>query len=381
MSKRYLIKLTPTGKYFFGGDIKFSVENNDKKDNKEKDNKEKDNSKSSYIVESAQMPQQTSLLGMMRFLLLSNNKELFDINKNKIIDNAGEKVKQLIGEKSFTVNEQSEENKFGKIKSLGPCFIYHNEKCYSKSPLDNSLSVDFDNIQKAVVNGIEVEIPLLKKSNGDSYTGKDYLDTCFVAIDNIEGSDFIKEDKENPIFKKDTRIGIDKNYEGKTKDSAFYKQISYRLRKDCAFAFEVEVDKDIDLKKYNGKLVKLGADSSMFIFEAEEKQPNKIIQGDGLAVVLLSNAYIDITKDCKPRYAITKTIPFRFLTTEVKQDSSYYRINGKDTPATTGCRYELYESGSVFYFGSKAERETFCDALENRKDFNQIGYNKYYIKK
>lgn len=378
MSKRYLIKLTPTGKYFFGGDIKFSVENNDKKDNKEKDN-----GKSSYIVESAQMPQQTSLLGMMRFLLLSNNEELFDINKNKIIDNAGEKVKQLIGEKSFTVNEQSEENKFGKIKSLGPCFIYHNEKCYSKSPLDKSLSVDFDNIQKAVVNGIEVEIPLLKKSNGDSYTGKDYLDTCFVAVDNIEGSDFIKEDKENPIFKKDTRIGIDKNYEGKTKDSAFYKQISYRLRKDCAFAFEVEVDKDIDLKKYNGKLVKLGADSSMFIFEAGEKLPNEINQGNGLAVVLLSNAYIDseTIKNCKPRYAIAKTIPFRFLKTEVNQNSSFYRINGKNAATTTDNRYELYESGSVFYFSNENDRKSFCEALENRKDFNQIGYNKYYIKK
>ena len=376
MSKRYLIKLTPTGKYFFGGDIKFSVENNDKKDNKEKNN-----SKSSYIVESAQMPQQTSLLGMMRFLLLSNNEELFDIDKNKIKDNASEKVKQLIGEKSFSVNDQSEENKFGKIKSLGPCFIYHNGKCYSKSPLDKSLSVDFDNIQKAVVNGIGVEIPSLKKTNGELYTGKDYLDTCFVAVDNIEGSDFIEEDKENPIFKKDTRIGIDKNYEGKTQDGAFYKQISYRLRKDCAFAFEVEVDVDIDLKKYNGKLVKLGADSSMFIFKAEEKQPYEIIQGNGLAVVLLSNAYIDITKDCKPRYAITKTRPFRFLTTEVKQDSSYYRINGKNTPATTGCRYELYESGSVFYFSNENDRKSFCETLENRKDFNQIGYNKYYIKK
>ena len=71
MSKRYLVKLTPTGKFFFGGDMRFGTDG-------------KDGDFSSYIIESSMLPQQTSLLGMMRFLLLSNNPDLFDIKDNCI---------------------------------------------------------------------------------------------------------------------------------------------------------------------------------------------------------------------------------------------------------------------------------------------------------
>ena len=71
MSKTYFVKLTPTGKFFFGGDMRFGIDG-------------KDGEFSSYIIESSVMPQQTSLLGMMRFLLLSNNNDLFDSENNCI---------------------------------------------------------------------------------------------------------------------------------------------------------------------------------------------------------------------------------------------------------------------------------------------------------
>ena len=100
MSKNYLVKLTPTGKFFFGGDMRFGVNGNEGKF-------------SSYIIETSKMPQQTSLLGMMRFLLLSKDETLFDVKKNCIKENASkESLEALIGASGFSVNENKDANNF-----------------------------------------------------------------------------------------------------------------------------------------------------------------------------------------------------------------------------------------------------------------------------
>lgn len=366
MSKKYLVRLTPTSKFFFGGDMQFDI------------NGEKGEF-SSYIIESYTMPQQTSLLGMMRFLLLSNNNDLFDV-KNNCIRN-GVSVDDLIGKSSFSVNDGKSENAFGKIRSLGPCCVYKDGKRYFHAPMDNGFSsINWDNATSAVINGKEVELPELKvindKKEEELYKGKHIFEPFFMDYSSKEVI------KENEIFKKDTRIGIDKEYEGKSQTNAFYKQISYRLEKDYCFAFDIEVDDIVDLTEYNGQLVNLGADASTFVFEAEEINNVEDTDKNGLGVVLLSDAYIsdEMMEKSQIRYSINQIRPFRFLSTENKSDNSYYRVNGKNA-AKRSDRYELYEAGSAFYFKTEEHREEFCRILENRKDFNQIGYNKYYIKK
>lgn len=367
MSKTYFVKLTPTGKFFFGGDMRFGIDG-------------KDGEFSSYIIESSVMPQQTSLLGMMRFLLLSNNNDLFDSENNCI--RQGVSVDDLIGKSSFSVNDGKSENAFGKILSLGPCCVYKDGKRYFRTPIDNDfLSINWDNAVKATINGKKVHLPELKvmdkdKNKEDDYTGKYIFSSSFMEYHSRE---MIDEEK---IFKKDPRIGIDKEYEGKSKKNAFYKQISYRLENGFCFAFDVEVDDNVDLTEYNGQLVNLGADSSVFIFNAEEYNSVENADKNGLDVVLLSDAYIsdEMIKDIQIRYSINQTRPFRFISTNNNSDASYYRINGKNA-AKRSERFELYQAGSVFYFENEEQKNKFCDALKNRKDFNQIGYNKYYIKK
>ena len=99
MSKRYLVKLTPIGKFFFGGDMRFGINGKEEKF-------------SSYIIESSKMPQQTSLLGMMRFLLLSKDKTLFDVKENCIKEDVSEEsLKNLIGVSGFSVSENKDEYK------------------------------------------------------------------------------------------------------------------------------------------------------------------------------------------------------------------------------------------------------------------------------
>ena len=366
MSK-YLVKLTPTGKFFFGGDMRFGI------------NGEKEEF-TSYIIESSKMPQQTSLLGMMRFLLLSNS-ELFDTAANAISGKKAD-VDKLIGEKSFTVNADKSANSFGEIASVGPCFVYckKNGARYFRAPADHLFTtIDWEQTVPTVINGKSVMLPQLKvwdkeKNEEKLFTGKEYLAPYFAAPFS-KGCEPIEEEK---LFTEDRRIGIEKDYEGKSKTNALYKQISYRLAEGYCFAFEVETEHDISEKKYRNQLVSLGADSSTFVFEAEKiETASQASSKDGTAVVLLSDAYIPETPEYS--FAINSMRTFRFLETVNTKDASYHRINGKNKP-TVSTRYELYEAGSVFYFENAETREKFCKALEERQDFNQIGYNRYYIK-
>ena len=88
MSKTYLVTLKPIDKFFFGGDMTFAIPEGNK------ERKEANRSFSSYIIRSMPFPQQTSLLGMLRFLLLRkrssgslycdscNDRKLQDLRRN-----------------------------------------------------------------------------------------------------------------------------------------------------------------------------------------------------------------------------------------------------------------------------------------------------------
>lgn len=357
---KYLVKLTPLGKYFFGGDMTFKSDRKDGND---------DEKYASYIIHSFKTPQQTSLLGMMRFLLLSNNAEAFDVNNNRIKDK--DKADALIGEKSFCVSVGHEANNFGKIGRIGPCFLYDKkagEAYFRILPPDWRVAFT-DAPVKAVINGAEVELPEIwveKDGKKEAYTGKDGMDICYASSDK---SHVLKEEG---LFTEDSRIGIDKNEKGKSDSSAFYKQISYRLEKGFCFAFEVETE--VDLTAYQNRLVQLGADSSSFLLEVEQKKVVYPQLKDDLQVTLVSDAYIESTKDRGIRFAITRVRPFRFLHTGNSKNPQNYNTRYNSIRQK---RYDLYEAGSVFYFKDKESRDKFCEYLDSFKEFTQIGYNQF----
>lgn len=374
MSK-YLVKLTPLGKFFFGGDMTFESK-------REKGND--DERYSSYIIHSFTMPQQTSLLGMLRFSLLSNDNTIFDNKENHIKEGEKEKskVESLIGKWSFSVPEKHTKADFGQIVELGPCFLYEKEhgKAYFKMGMDEGLQIDFDKPRKACINSVEVEIPEIlvkerigKNNENPRYSGKDYLEAFYALADGSSAK------KESELFTKDSRIGIDKDYEGKVKNAAFYKQISYRLKEGFCFALEVEIKDGTELMDYNGSLVKLGADASCFMLEIEKLNTNLVYpqnRDEQHRVVLVSDSYLsEEIKDKKIRYAITQIRPFRFLSTSNRTDAKDYNVKFRTFRSKK--RYDLYQAGSVFYFKDKNDRNAFCKFLDGFEDFAQIGYNKY----
>lgn len=343
MSK-YLITLKPLGKYFFGSDMTFSVAGKD----------EYYEEYSSYIIESMKFPQQTSLLGMLRYLLLVKSPNVFSREKNRIIDR--DAAKDLIGKSGFSVRPGHHRVSFGKINSLGHCKLVKDGEFYEPVPKDYYFKPDFSKKGVFTYNGKLIKVPEIPQYNPKDFSGVKYMNLTTWALM-----------PENKIFIEDTRVGITKNHNGKSGEEGFFKQISYRLADGFSFAFEADVD--FDLTSCNSEIVSLGADGSRFCLCVEEKKGE--IQ-EAKKVVLLSNSLLDRNDLLNVRFQITSAVPLRFLETTV--NTAKYNILSGEVKRSS--KYYLYEKGSVFYFDSESAADEFLKKLESKEEFRQIGYNK-----
>lgn len=382
MSK-YLITLTPLGPFYFGGERSFPLGNEDK------------NELASYIIESNKFPQQTSLLGMLRFWILRNS-DAFDPVQNKIIKQ--DDAVTLIGKRGFYAAK--EEENFGVIKTIGPCFLQKVEKSQKDkqeaegkvttilpTPLDYRLKLDFTKGQKAIYNGDEKTLPsieYIEEENDNekvgAYISKEGLCKKYISID----KKLILE--EGDIFQKDQRIGIKRDSEtGQTaKENGLYKQVFYRLQDGFRFAFLAEFIDEDKLPKERRQVVELGGDSSKFVLEynkcnpenEELKYPDTLpikIEGEFRRTVLLSDSLICTSKENKDcaKFSITEHIPFSFLIFDTSSSTKYSREKDCDNKST---RYSLFKRGSVFYFENEENQKAFEKAVKNPA-FEQIGYN------
>lgn len=363
MANNVLITLTPLGKFFFGGDTTFSIQD-----------KEFDEEYASYIIESRKFPQQTSLLGMLRYLLLSNDSKAFDSAAQKI-RNTG-RATELIGKSGFQA-KGGEALEFGYIKFLSPCFLQVRNKKDGglwenliPAPRDQGYAVSFDASMQSYINGVKREVPVVK-----GYDPKKYNELLFIGEK--------EKVEESKIFCRDARIGIDRDFEGSTKEGAFYKQICYRFgegRGNQEFRFAFNACIETDMIPYDGSIVSVGGDGSYFVLhigEVESLELPASYQAEFACdrkLVLLSDAYLEESDAEQVKFAMTETVPFRFLKTTVNTGS--YSILSREVERHD--RIRLYRKGSVF-FGNCDQIDRLGKALEKRKDFFQIGYNHYQI--
>lgn len=359
MSK-YQITLTPVDKFFFGGDMTFQVGANE--------DDELNSQFKSYIIQSSMFPQQTSLLGMMRFLVLRNADNTV-FNDGRIVDKG--KAKTLIGGQSFSVNiEDHSCNDFGMIK------------CLSRIKVRRSIGERISDLEFAPLFG---DISFAGSSTG-TYNLKEFIipdipkevydakkDSVTSAL--TDGKDSFKLED---IFIEDRRIGIARNINtGRTGESALFKQIAYRFNNKVAthcFAFQVEVDDRLPLEKYNGQMVSVGADNSQFIIGiTKTKSTSAPANSSPTSVCLLSPTFLLRQEAQLASFAVTSLMPFRFLETSIEAKS--YHILNKELKRSS--KYMLYAPGSMFYFEDGDRKKDFVDAMEGKKDFRQIGYNEY----
>lgn len=359
-TNRYQIQLTPVKKFYFGGDTVFNP------DDKQSSSRDKEGRKTSYIVKSNYFPQQTTLLGALRYLLLQQNGLL---GKHNVEAKNREAAKKLIGEKGFFIESPITDTilDFGVIKSLSPVYIHHNNQFYSAAPLD--LGFEFETVTgRSYTTGIKQLAPVLK-----GYDAKKDLPSLLLSISG-NCLDF------DAVFLEHEQIGIDRNYGGQSQDNAFYKQTFLSFKDpDTAFSFEVELSSTIDIKKLDRAFLNMGGDGSRFKVSISNYNELEFTahppKCSHIRAVLLSDAFAGNSIYQHSVFAITKAADFRCLQTSLDTEN-YYNINKNDA-VTKSTKLNLLQKGSVFYFENEEGLKAF-EAEMNTPRFVQIGYNKFY---
>lgn len=384
----WLMRLTPGGAFYFGGERHFSAG---------------DNGGVNYFVRSKYFPQQTGLLGMLRYLLLRENNLLPLNNQNRPA------AKKLIGDESFDPFAITPQN-FGVIHKISPMFIDELDsdgnalnrwfraakEFYTEIPgasgyqtlnLSNPVKASFNrsNIKdflpaKAPYRGKYDISELLTNTSGNNLRHLDFDPTFEAAPNGIQ----------NGLFQSDWRIGISI----KNRDEAFYKQCYYRFARQTgrryAFSFYAQLEDRIQLP--SNTLVQIGGERSPFRLETEKVvNQNPFDQGSTFygnlfqngyrgtdKIVLLSDARVDPSVFGTQGTCVASGDYFSNFRTDVNQTIRYdamQRHNGllKDQPIRS-VRHYLLRAGSVFYTTDVLAVEKALNAYPH---FSNIGYNQF----
>ncbi len=367
MTKKYLVKLTPHDKFFFGGETTFGEGN------------------VNYFVKSNYFPQQTSLLGLVRYQLLLQSSDKIFMN-NQIVNETD--AAKLIGEESFKLNNGFN---FGAIKSISPVFISNADgnhlfpanKEYQWVDKEDDIEIHnfvFREFQKynghSSIASNNNFIPCLEK-----YNPKLFLPDLLINMDKSikKFYDFDKDNKNSPhngIFIKHEQVGIRKNYKGQSEDKAYYIQIFYKLLYGYCLAFILELEGNVNFTSQN--IVTLGGEQSKFKMEVtnsadeyEKLIPNYEPSTNSEKVVLVSDAFLtnDIFSVCE--FAVTETVDFRSLKSSVKITKNYSAMSDSKTDVIgKSSKFNFFKKGSVFYGTLK----DISNKIEN-KNLQNLGYN------
>jgi CRISPR-associated protein Cmr3 len=331
MSKTYFITLTPYDLYFFGGE---------------------QNERADYYLKGNPNPQQTALLGMVRYQILDQNGLL---ENNKIKDD--DAAKEWIGADSFKHDISNQG--FGKIVSISPCYIVEKTSMKKYLPTYPVYMKGW----KCVCNNYflpaydpKKEYPLRWKHVGSA---------------EVLGEDRKRYGEKFSYYKGVERVGVDKNSSGATDIDGFFKQVWLKMDKDFAFGFYLTLEEDVILRDAD---VSLGKENSSFQMTVKtENAPDSFQEKQqGNALVLTSDAYVnpDFFMKSKCSFAVCDTIPFRNLANKTSSSHEHYR--GEKNKK----RIQLLKRGSVFIADNIDE---VADELKKHNNFYKIGYNTFQI--
>lgn len=366
----YLVKLTPMDKFFFG----------------QKNTFEEDNV--NYFVRSSHFPQQTALLGLLRYqLLLNSGSDIF--SDNKIVE-ATEAAK-LIGKQSFS--PFSNEESFGVIKGLSPIFLIDKNSEESYFPAGKRYQKKGkDKAYEVLSLFCESKHPFFKDYSSKAEHPNMWINSKGELLD------------EDTFFVEDSRVGIRKNYEGNTDDNSFFYETFYRFnnengKRNLCFAFYCELELELETeKKFSNRIVHLGGERQPFFMEvikvnAAEGYSSKTgaikyeKDENYYTVMLLSDAYIESKIVDEAYFAVTEITEFACLLTTTEHTKRFYNRNKErklshmedrsrsvSNNISVSKEIELYARGSLFYFENKDAAEDFKREVES-SHFRTIGYN------
>lgn len=339
---QYKITFTPVDSYFFGSEKSFNpVEG-----------------KSNYLVKSLKVPQQTTLLGTLRYALL---KGLITVDNNhleKCLSN-----EELIGKHSFN----GEDKPFGIIDHISPLYIQTDK---------GSLLVEAG-LDRQLYDG------KLKEFIYQPNPGKSKLINSKEFIPNLVGFDPKKENDHNYMYRrtadpsaqifhlfagKDIFIGRTRPGNNIQSDTdGYYVQTRYSLTKGFAFVVYLQTTLPLTADPY---IAFMGGDSSEFKVTLEpaeyifcDKEPEATGSGK---VWLISDTFLSEEDLGNCDFSITETNDFRYIQTTLAT-TQYANLGSKKSTKTI-----LAAKGSVFYC---KDIGSFVKPLLERGAYRRIGYN------
>lgn len=337
-----------------------------------------------YYVRSNCLPQQTSLLGMLRLRLLVQSGNLPITDK--------EKAKEWIGAESFCPDRREAQG-FGKIEALSPVFVCREGSSEGRMSEHILLPTARDRC-----NGQTEGFHLSAERKGrvffsEQQGAKDFVPELGPHFNYKNGiyEGFLCQQSGHfhafaDVFKPSERIGIQKM----KKDEAFYKQLFYKMEQDYSFLFFAQLDCALE-----DALVYLGGDSSAFKMTVEAidgaKSPFPDLNGfakgaysnnstDFDKLVLLSDAYTETSIYQHADFALTDTQDFRNLKANIR-DTKHYSFRPRENASGHASltkldkKINLLKRGSVFY----AKQMSGLEKALKHPNFEKIGYNRFII--
>jgi len=343
---KYLVTLKPLDKFFFGREQTFGEDN--------------------YFAKSVYFPQQTQILGMLRRELLIQNNFLTQKRRGEWVDKNYNEAQELVGKEQFKIDNSNRQD-LGKIEKISELFMLNG---------NNQLAFISAQDRGILFGQAEELVEFRFRDTGKLYKEKDANAlSALIYVDDAEAY------KLEEIFKEDTQVGIQKSYQGSTKDNAFFKKTSYRLNFGFSFAFVLELK---DEENLFDAIVTLGAERSQFKMELSKEDPlcesyrdkiEKFYQSDSIdKLILLSDSYIECNHEellSKVTFAMTESTAIR--TINEKMTKRVKDIDLTDYKFKKSITYNFFKQGSVFYEPKALEK------LLDNKNLQQIGYNQYII--
>ena len=351
--KRYLMKIKPLEGYAFGTDLKLPYP----------DGK---NGRSTYITKSSFIPEQTTILGMLRYLVLEqkgflNSDYEYDENQQIIMNS-------LIGPKSFDFSKSDQT--FGIINKISPIFIVKDSddsSIYIKNPMNNiklkGQSRKFLQMEQEASNTSNglLSLPLIDLE-------KIYIKPAYIKINLEEKNETHSEEEdvvlESELFNTEYQVGINAQRQHESNEKSFFKQEVVYMNKNFSFGVYVDIMDDLDFNVLNKKLFcHMGQKGSLFsveFIEKEIKPGESIDETIDLSVkkrfaeehdcwyYALSDLYVSNDVTYK-QFSMVNKKSTRNLHTRME--------NNKVKTFRTDCQFHVIAAGSAFYLEKPFEFE------------------------
>lgn len=414
----YLVTFRPLGDYSFGSDRRFSFVG--------KNNYSKDEY-APYFIRTNSVPEQSTVFGMIRYLILVSNgirlKQDFQYD-----DDTRDNMKDLIGEKSFSLNGSVQH--FGKLEKISPIFLLKNsEEIVIPNPFNNKQGKEgieqfalmiLEEIKVSTSFG-EIALPKSKEYNPKEGYGNGYYNIktgCLEAIEDIFMTKvatgvrrvtqkdlgnlkinirdlcklFLNEDMKQEVSNLDRNSNLsltefindfmdlmDKHNKGEKNhfqeeleklsknfdaDRLFKREV-HQLHKDYEFGVYVKVNGDITLKD---SIVPMGQKGTLFKVSVKESKDNlesKITEHFQKHTPQGQTWQYCLSDVCLLDDVKGFAILEEKLVRQLHTDLSKNRLRGLDLQGTT----LLYKAGSIFYGD---------DAILVKTGLEPAGYNTIY---